>query len=280
MHLLASDDAPWLLPLFDPTLAAASRRRLAQLGLGAGQQERALEAIRRALESEGYLGRSELVERLRPLGIEIDASRRVHLFRIAVADGVACLGPDRGAETLLALASDWLGERPAHDRRAALAELGRRYLHAFGPATEGDFAGWSGLGLGDVRAALTAIGGELAEVRVGGERAWMLAGAPRRARGSIVRLLPAWDNYLMGHRDRDFIAAGPRWRQIMPGGGLLRPAILVEGAAVGTWSMRRVSGALAVSLAPFGKLESATMEAIEAEVDDIGRFEGLPAALQ
>jgi Winged helix DNA-binding domain len=279
MHLLASDDAPWLLPLFEPAMAAGSRRRLAALGLGASEQEGALEGLRRALESNGYLGRSELVEKLRPLGIEIDASRRVHLFRIAVAEGIACLGPDRGTETLLALASDWLGERPTHDRDAALAELARRYVRAFGPVTEADFAGWAGLGFGDVRAALSAIGGELEEVRIDGRRAWMLAGVTRRARGRTVRLLPAWDNYLMGHRDRDFIAAGPRWRRIMPGGGLLRPTILFDGVAVGIWTMRRERGALRVGVEPFAGLEPETWAAIEAEVADIARFEGTPTVL-
>jgi Winged helix DNA-binding domain len=280
MHLLATDDVHWLLPLFEAGLAANSRRRLAQLGLAAAAQQRALAAIRGALEADGYLCRSELVERLRPLGIEIDAPRRVHLFRLAVAEDVACLGPDRGAETLLALARDWLGERPKHDRDGALAELGRRYLRAFGPATEVDFAGWAGLGLKDVRGALSRIGGELAEVRVGETRAWRLRAAARRPRGRIVRLLPAWDNYLMGHRDRDFIASPAEWRRIMPGGGLLRPAILVDGLAVGTWSMRRRGGNLEVAVEPFAELEPETRKAIESEVADIARFERASATIR
>jgi hypothetical protein len=279
MHLLATDDVHWLLPLFEDGLAASSQRRLAQLGLDAAAQRKALRAIRGALEADGYLGRSELVERLGPLGIEIDPPRRVHLFRLAVAEGVACLGPDRGAETLLALAREWLGERPRHDREEALAELARRYLRAFGPATEADFAGWAGLGLADVRAALSRIGGELAEARVGEGRAWMLRGAPRRPRRRIVRLLPAWDNYLMGHRERDFIARPAQWPRIMPGGGLLRPVILADGVAIGTWSMPRRGGRFEVAVEPFAKLEPETREAIESEVADIARFEGTPATL-
>jgi DNA glycosylase AlkZ-like len=279
MHLIASEDAPWLLPLFESGLVAESRRRLGQLGLDPPAQARALEAMRRALTNDGYLGRTELVERLQPLGIEIDAPRRVHLFRLAVAEGVACLGPDRDSETMLALAREWLGERAAQDREGSLAELARRYLRAFGPATEVDFAGWAGLGLTDVRSALSRIGPEIAETRIGGARAWTLRRAARPPRGRIVRLLPAFDNYLMGHRDRDFIAQPVGWRRIMPGGGLLRPAILVDGVAVGTWSMRRGGGALEVALEPFAELGAETMAAIHAEVTDIGRFEGTRAEL-
>ena len=277
-HTIAADDAGWLLPLFDRALATASRRRLAQLGLDAAVQERALRAIEAALRSDGYLGRSELVGRLAGLGIEIDAARRVHLFRAAVAEGIACLGPDRGGETLLALAGAWLGKRANPDRAASLRELARRYLRAFAPATDSDFAGWSGLGLGDVRAALAGIGDELVEVRIGPQRGWALKRPARRARRGTVRLLPAFDNYLMGHRDRDFIAAGDQWRQIMPGGGLLRPTILVDGVAVGTWGMRRAGGRLEVTLAPFRPLDNETLRAIEDEIEDISRFEGLPAS--
>jgi hypothetical protein len=273
MHLLATEDVAWVLPLFDPGLAADSRRRLGQLGLDANSQDRALEAIRKALEADGYLGRTELVERLGRVGIEIDAGRRVHLFRVATGEGLAILGPDRGGETLLALASEWIGERPPHDRDAAITELTRRYLRAFGPASEADFAGWSGLPLRDVRAGLGRIGGELTEMQIGGERAWTLRGSARRPRGRIVRLLPAWDNYLMGHRDRDFIAGPDRWKTVMPGGGLIRPTILVDGVAVGTWSMRRKGPRVDIVLDPFEPLDDETTAAVRAEVQDVERFE-------
>jgi hypothetical protein len=274
VHTLASEDAGWLLPLFDPGLAAYSRRRLGQLGLDARAQDRALAEMRKALESDGYLGRSELVERLGRTGIEIDASRRVHLFRLATGTELAILGPDRGSQTLLALRAEWLGERPKHDRDAALRELARRYFRAFAPATETDFAGWSGLPLRDLRAGIAGIAGELREVRVGDERAWGPKRGARRARRGVVRMIPGWDNYLMGHRDRDFIAGPDLWPLLMPGGGLLRPTILVEGVAVGTWAMRRKGGGVEVEASPFGELDAGVGEGIRAEVEDIQRFEG------
>jgi Winged helix DNA-binding domain len=274
IHLLAAEDAGWLLPLFDRSLAADSRRRLAQLGMDARAQDRALAAVRRELETDGFAGRTELVARLGRVGIEIDASRRVHLFRLATAEGIAILGPDRGSETLLAPAREWLGERPPSDRDVALAELGRRYVRAFGPATEGDFAGWAGLPLRDVRAGLSRIAGELAEVEFEGVRAWALRRGAPRARGRIVRLLPAWDNCMMGHRDRLFFADEEAWRRITPGGGLIRPTIVVDGVAAGTWSLLRKGRSRTVELQPFADVDDGTQKALEAEVADIERFEG------
>jgi Winged helix DNA-binding domain len=280
MHLLATDDAAWLLPLFEPVVATNSRRRLGQLGMDAGTQERALREIARALEADGPLPRRELTDRLQRKGIALDPSTSLHIFRLAVASGIACLGPDDGAQTCLAGARDWLGERPRHDRDAALVELARRYLRAFGPATEADFAGWSGLGLRDVRLGLAGVGDELNELRIGGGAAWTLKGIARRPRGPVVRLLPAWDTYLMGYRDRGFLAEGARWRRIMPGGGILRPTIVLDGVAVGTWRSRRAGRGIRVEPDPFAPLDAATAEAIEAEVADVGRFEGVPVALE
>src|SRR5439155_23150438 len=144
----------------------------------------------------------DLVERLRGMKIVLDPSTRLHMLRLVIARGIACLGPDVGAQTCLVLSRDWIGERPAVQRDAALNELARRYLRAFGPATEADFAGWAGLGLREIRSALGGIGGELAQARIGDQPAWTLKGAARRPRRRIVRLLPAWDTYLMGYRDR------------------------------------------------------------------------------
>jgi hypothetical protein len=118
------------------------------------------------------------------------------------------------------------------------------------------------------------VAGDLVEVSIGAERAWTLRGAARRPRRRIVRLLPAWDNYLMGHRDRDFIAGPERWPAIVPGGGMIRPVILVDGVAVGTWGVRRQGGSVEVEIDPFQELDDAVTAAIKEETEDIRRFEG------
>ena len=275
VHLLAADDLPWLLPFFEPAMEANSRLRLEQLGMPAAKQERGLEALRRALEAEGVLARADVVERLRGARVALDERTRFHMFRLATVTGIAVQGPHVGAQPSLALARNWLGERPAHDRDAALAELARRYLAAFGPATEADFAGWAGLGLRDVRSALGLIAAELTELRLGERPAWTLKRRARRTpAGPIVRLLPAFDTYLMGYRDRDFFVAPELWPEIGPGGGVLRATIVRDGVALGTWRSPRIAGAIRVELAPFRKLDRETIAAIEAEVTDIGRFEG------
>jgi hypothetical protein len=275
IHLLHAEDATWMLPLFEPGIAEWSRRRLGQLGMNEGTVERALTEVRRALEADGPLSRPELTARLQAKGIELDQATRLHVFSLAVTGGNACFGPDVAGNATLVRRGDWLGDPSPHDREAALSDLARRYFAAFAPATEADFAGWAGLPLRDIRIGLAGVASELTEVRVGDTPAWRpRSGAPRPRKG-VVRLLPAWDTYLMGHRDRDFIASPERWRRVFPGGGILRPAILLDGVAVGTWSSKRSGRQLKAEIDPFDELEAATATAVEAEIADVARFEGI-----
>jgi hypothetical protein len=281
MHLVPSEDAGWLLPLFEPAIETWSRRRLGQLGMPPSLQRRALRRIERALVAEGPLTRSEAAARVVGAGIELNAQTRLHITILAVTSGVACLGPDRGQRTCLVLREDWLGKLPRFDRDAALGELARRYLRAFGPATDRDFAYWSGLGLREVRTGLGMIETELAEARLGDQKMLTLkAHKPRLPATGKIRLLGAFDTYMLGYRSRDFAVPPEGVTAVKEGGGgWIRPVIVEDGRVIGGWRLTRQGGAIEVSLNPLRQLSSAAREAIETEVEDIGRFEGLPAGL-
>lgn len=279
VHLVAIEDYPWMASLFCEATARQSRRRLGQLGVDARDQERGIAIIRDALGADGLLTRSALVDRLERTRIAVSSEIRVHLMRVTVCEGIACIGPDQGSHGTLVATADWLGEISPPDRDLALAELARRHLRAFGPASERDLAKWSGLGLRDCRRGLERIAGELAEVG-GVERLVTLRGAsPRAPRSPLVRLLGAYDTYLMGYAERAHAIDAAGERRVLPGGGVLRPTICVDGRLVGLWSSKRTGRRLEIAIEPFELLDDEVLAAIEAEAADIGRFEGFEAAL-
>jgi hypothetical protein len=273
VHLIAADDAGWMLPLFEPGIERWSRRRLGQLGMPAGDQERSLRTVKRSLEKDGPLTRGELAERVVAAGVDLDQQRRGHVMGLAVTSGVACLGPDRGRHTCLVRRQDWLGELPAVEREAALAELARRYLRAFGPASDRDFAYWSGLGLGEVRTGLEAIATELDQTRLGEETLLSLHGAlPRLPPKGQLRLLGAFDTYLLGYRSREFAVAADHAAAVKEGGGgWIRPVIFRDGKVIGGWRSALKGNRIEISLSVEGTT-SAERKAFEAEVADVGRF--------
>ena len=52
----------------------------------------------------------------------------------------------------------------------------------------------------------------------------------------------------------------------------------MDGEIVGTWSSRKGGKRLAVELEPFDELRPGIGQALDEEVADLGRFEGLTAA--
>jgi hypothetical protein len=283
IHLIPADDAGWWLPLFEPAMERWSRRRLEQLGMPARSVEKSLWVIAKALD-DGPITRTEARERVTEAGIELrsqtDPQRSQtgqHIVGLAVLSGLAVLGPDRGSQSMLIRREDWLGKAPPFDRDRALAELARRYLGAFGPATDRDFGYWAGLPLRDVRAGLAAISGEIDEARVGQETMLTLRGAvPRAPATGQVRMLGNFDTYLLGWKDRAFAVSNEHAAHVKEGGGgWIRPVIVRDGVVVGGWRSSRKEGRLEISLNLDSAMRKELAPAIEAEVADLARFEGI-----
>src|SRR5262249_59264006 len=103
--------------------------------------------------AEGRLTRVALRDGLRAVNLHAEGQALVHLLFLASLRGVAVRGPMRGRQHAYALVRDWLGEQPAVDRDAALAEVARRYLAGHGPARGRDPAPRARLPLPQTRAA-------------------------------------------------------------------------------------------------------------------------------
>ena len=96
-----------------------------------------------------------------------------------------------------------------------------------------------------------------------------------------MRLLPAFDTYLLGYRRRDLAVPPLLQHRLQRGGGWSHPAVVVDGRAVGAWSPRNAGGRAAqVIVEPFDSLSTPLRSGIGAEVADIGRFLGLRVAFE
>ncbi len=264
LHLVRAEDLGWLhATVTRPPVT--SHRRLDRLGVPARDVERAPRIIAAALERDGPLTRAELGERLAAAGIATEGQRLPHLLALPAAAGTTILGPVTTGGQAFVLTRDWLGSAApaqAPDRAAALGELARRYLAGHAPAAAADLAAWAGVGLRDARAGLARIAAELEQ---DGELVW-LAGAREPAPQPIPpRLLPAFDPYLLGWRDRSFAVMERHARAIHPGGGILRAAATAGGEVRGTW---RLQGA-AATVEPF---DGADWAPWAGEIADVERY--------
>jgi len=261
LHMVRSEDYPWLQALMTPPLLTASSRRLAQEGVPPDRADRAVAAIARILGADGPLPRSRLKERLEAEGIGTEAM--LHLMHRAALEGVVVRGPMVGRQHAYALVDDWIGKPPAVDRDRALAELGRRFLAGHAPAGERDLARWAGLPLRDARAALAAIAGEI-EVDGGGLVRLRRGGDEHEL--PPPRLLGAFDPVLLGWTPREPLLGAHEPAIIQ--GGMFNPFAIVSGRAVGTW--RYANGS--VELGRLDEMSKRARSMLAADAADVERF--------
>lgn len=287
LHLLATEDLGWLLPLLGPVFVAGDQRRREELGLDEDTCVRGIHILRNILTHAGPLTRAEIVEQLAVRGIRLEGQARPHFLYRAALEGVICCGPDHGAEPGYVLLSDWVEQErtgPSFSEMAAYAELTRRYLGAYGPATPRDQAAWSGLPLSKIQAAWKHIADQLLEVEVADAPAWILKECAAwldelNTHTPIVRLLPRFDIYLLGYQRRELAVPPQHTKRINAGGGMISPTLMVDGRIVGVWKSTRKRDRLDVVVEPFELLAPQVHAGLEAEIVDLARFLEIPCTL-
>jgi hypothetical protein len=139
---------------------------------------------------------------------------------------------------------DWVpGGIGGMNPREASAELVRRWLHAFGPATTADVQWWTGWTVSDTRRALADAGAVVVamEAADGDIDAWLAADDLDKLRDSSkwVALLPGLDPTTMGWKDRSWYLDAGAATQVIDRNGNAGPTIWVDGRIVGSWAQRK-----------------------------------------
>lgn len=271
IHIVASEDERWLRELLAPLTIPAAYRGLSQVGLTRDQADRALRLATNALKN-GPLTRADIGERLRRRGIMWKGAQAMaYLVWLANLTGHAVIGPPRGAKETMVLTRDWLPKASGKGPKDPAAELARRYLIGYGPATLQDFVWWSGLRVGAARAAFAAIADELVEEPARDASMWRHRSARAKARPGVVRLLPHFDDWLLGYRDRTHLGP-PRILRSLMAGGMFLPFVIADGRAVAGWKIARHKGDLTVELKRFGSSLAQHERGIAREIRDAERF--------
>jgi hypothetical protein len=188
------------------------------------------------------------------------------MLKPAARNGLLCFGPNRGQTVTFVRPQSWLRSWREVDPEDAIVEMGRRYLHAYGPATKADFARWWGAWPGVANAAWNGLAPEIVRVSVEGTHADLLAAdlpVIRRAKlAEPVQLLPLFDPYLMGYSNRDHMVERAYAPRVSRTAGWISPVVLAEGKVIGTWTHTTANGALRLKVEPFRKLRPAVVKSI------------------
>jgi Winged helix DNA-binding domain len=288
LHLFASEDLPLYVAVLGPRWDDPGGAWLRGFGVTKEQYDAILETVPRALGARP-LTREQLADKIAEFGgaklREKFLSGWGALLKPSARRGDLCFGPNRGRNVTFVRPDRWLRLRglPRMDQEEARREVVRRFLAAYGPATADDLGRWLGFRVG-LKRMLQALEDELVEVEVAGGPASLLAAdvdalksgsAPRS-----VRLLPAFDPYVVGFRPRELLVDAAHEPRIFRPQAWFSPVVLVNGRAAGIWERERRGSRLEVRVEPFARLSAATRRAIASEADRLGEFLDAPAELQ
>ncbi|MCG5468217.1 winged helix DNA-binding domain-containing protein [Micromonospora sp. LAH09] len=280
VHLLAAAD----LPMWAGALSALPVPPAESGGLLTPEQtEQVLAAIAEAV-ADAELTTAELTEevvaRTGPWAGErvMEAfqdtwPRWIAAMAAASRSGVICFGPNRGRATTYTSPARWLPGFVPLAGRAALADLVRRYLYAYGPATPAHFARWMAVPPGWATSLFDAL--DLTEVTVAGTPSWVVAGDTDFPddQPSGVRLLPYFDAYAVGCHPRDLLFPGAAAeRALARGQAGNHPVLLVDGTVAGVWHSRRSGRTIHITVEPLRALGAGRRRELAEEVERVGQI--------
>jgi hypothetical protein len=287
LHLLPADD----FALWREALSTSRRyrrpaiwRRL--LGITLEEADRLTEAIGSALESR-LLTREELVREIvrmtgsASFGAKLALNGWGTVLKPAAFTGRLCFGPSLGQRVRFTRPDTWLAVAPAPvDPKIAAQAITRRFLGAYGPATDHDFARWwGGSSVSSVRQWIASLGDGAAPVEIAGAKAWMLAEHVAEVRElppqRSVRLLPGFDPYVIGaSRHAEHLLAGGSRQRIYRPQGWISPVLLVNGRMSGTWRHEVRGSRVEVRIEPFAAAPGWVRRTAGQEAERLAAFLG------
>jgi DNA glycosylase AlkZ-like len=281
-HFVTPADIRWLLALTAPRVNATSAYYYRRLELDEAVFARSIAILEKTLQGGQYRTRAELGAALQQADIDTrDLLRLSYIVGRAELDAVLCSGPRRGKQFTYAL----LDERAPHarvlDRDEALAELTRRYYTGHGPATIQDFVWWSGITVADAKAGLALAASHLIQEVIDEQPYWYAEPKPVAAAPSpVVHLLPNYDEYIIGYKDRSAAFDQHDTKMENPRDSIVfNHTILIDGRVAGTWKRSFSKGQVTLEASPFASLSTAEEDALAEAVRRYSEFHGVPVSL-
>ena len=281
-HFVAPEDIRWLLALTAPRVLAQMAFMDRQLELDRTLFKKSNDTFAKALQGGNHLTRAELKPSLEKARIPAEGLRLGHLLMHAELDGVVCSGPRKGKQFTYALLEERVPAARTWTREEALAELLTRYFLTRGPATLNDFAWWSGLTVTEAKKGMEIVGSRFINARLDGQTYWYAESRhPIREKPAAAYLLPNYDEYFIGFKDRSAIG------KVLGNVGiqkddpaLLANIIVLDGQVAGGWKRTVEKEKVVVEASLLKKLTRVEEQALMVATGQFGKFLGFPALLK
>lgn len=279
-HLVSADDIYWLLELTAPYLLAGQKSRQKELELTETIFKKSNSIIEKALSKSRHLLREEILTELQQAKIATDGNRSSYLLFRAELDGIICSGKTREGKQTYALLAERVPNKKTLSKEEALATLAERYFNSRGPATLKDFINWSGLSVTDAKRAMEMVKTLFVQETVNGETYWFNTAVTKHANGGAeVHLLPGFDEFIIGYKDRTASLPLAHTKTIINVNGIFRPPLVVNGQVKGLWARTLEDDKVGIAITLFPGSSRPAKKLLDQAAEKIGQFYGLSSFL-
>jgi hypothetical protein len=279
LHFVAAEDIHWMLRLLGPRTMSRAKGREGQLLLDDRTFACSEAVLTDALRGGGQLTRKEAMDALEGAKISTAGGRGYRLLWHLALTGLICFGPMKVKEPTFVLLDEWVTPSKRLTPQDSMAELAWRYFKGHGPAKVEDFAWWSGLPTTAARDAIATLGSLLIGETLDGEKFWSGDLPADDDEDTDVHLLPAFDEYIIGYRDRRAVLDQYHHKDVLSSNGIFYPTMVIDGRIRGTWRAVRRRKEMIIEPRPFSPLNKAEERFMESAARRYGDFNGLPTKL-
>jgi len=275
-HFVSPADIRWMLALSAPRIRKLAAHYDRRLGIDDDVRRRTRLIVAKALRDRRHLTRAELAQALTKGGVRADGTQRLaHLMIHAELDGLICSGARRGKQFTYALVEERVEASPELKRDEALYKLATRYFRTRGPATESDFAWWSGLTKADAKKAVNLVAG-IESLTVDGQKFWLLPPPPPE-KTQTLRLLSKYDEYLVSYADRGAMQTRVNPAAVGETFDFLGSDVIVSGGQiVGRWKKATTKNHVVVTPQTLTRITSDERARIWCEAERFAQYLELP----
>ncbi|HTY14892.1 MAG TPA: winged helix DNA-binding domain-containing protein [Methanoregulaceae archaeon] len=274
LHFVAGRDIHWLLAIIAPYVIKRNTRRYRELGLDPGTLDRSNGALSDALQGGRQLDRRALRALLEENSVSTEGQRFPYMLQRASLDGIICQVGMRRNNPVFARIDEWLPKGGISGSSGGAGELARRYFMSRGPATLQDFVWWSGLPVMDARNALESVKSQFITETIFGKTFWRTGNQPATPKDQpVAYLLPGFDEYLLGYRDRSMYLERLGGMMPAPVNGVMARTMVTAGQVVGTWKRAFTGGSVAAVPDPLVPLSGDERRAFANAANRFGEFQ-------
>lgn len=236
-HLVAAQDIRWMVSLSAKRLRSVLNSYDKLLGITDTHNTQGFRLLEKTLADNRSMTRQELTQVFSREGLSSDSRHVGHYIMRAEVEGIVCSGVDKGKKPTYALLEERVPPQPELHREEALAMFALKYFQSHSPASLSDFVWWSGLSTTEARQAIKLADSELmVEKTPFGELYMHKAYSGVAKVGSVLHLLPAYDEYIISYKNRMPVIDLLHHPKAFSNNGFFRPTIMYNGRIVGCWT--------------------------------------------